>query len=369
MHADDDRPTRTRRLQRGLALAAAALTAATMSVAAAPAAAADPSANAWLQLRICESGNRYTVDSGNGFYGAYQFSLGTWASVGGTGKPSDAKPAEQDYRALMLYRKRGWSPWTCAAMIGLHEDVDAKSGVLPPEPASFDTPYVFAGAGAESAATPAPAPGAAAWPGRQFVAGDFADEIAAWQRQATALGYPIIATGYVGPSTVAAIRAIQAKEGLPVNGMLGAQTWNAAWTLASGTAPGAAAAGVAAPSQGPAGGTDPTIVYKPQTRAQCGVGVGLAAPKAPAKPLVYNQTSREMQCFQWQLAARGAGLSGTAFYGSVTLGYVTTLQQQNGITGELDSNGRPAVGPKTWAAAWSGTFTVPKSATPAVPVG
>jgi peptidoglycan hydrolase-like protein with peptidoglycan-binding domain len=302
-------------------------------------AAADPSANAWLQLRRCESGNRYAVNTGNGYYGAYQFSLGTWASVGGTGLPSDAKPAEQDYRALMLYRKRGWSPWTCAAMIGLHEDADAGSGIMPPKPASFDTPYDFV-AGATVGATS----GAPAWPGQQFAEGDSAAAIATWQAQAAALGYPVIATGYFGPTTASAVKAIQTKKGIAANGLIGAQTWDAAWSLVPGS-------GTATSS----GGTDPDVVYVPQTRAQCSVGAP-TAPAAPTSLLTYGQTSRPMQCFQWQLATRGAPLSGTAYFGSVTLTVVTKLQAANKITGEVDSSGRPAVGPKTWVAAWQGAY-------------
>jgi peptidoglycan hydrolase-like protein with peptidoglycan-binding domain len=335
----DRRPAR-RRLTRAVAAALTAMTAGSGArVVGAGTASADPSPNAWLQLRICESSNRYDIDTGNGYFGAYQFSLSTWVSVGGTGKPSDAKPAEQDYRALMLYRKRGWSPWTCAVMIGLTEDADARSGVMPPAPASFDTPYNFVNAGGSAGGSSALT--APPWPGRQYAEGDFADEVVAWQKQAVALGYPIVGTGYVGPSTVAAVRGIQAKAGLEVTGQLGAKTWDAAWTSAPGT------------TGAPAGGTDQNVVYKPQTKAQCGVGAA-TAPAAPPKPITFGQTTLPMQCFQWQAASRGAPLSGTAYFGPATLDVVTKIQQQNSISGETDSSGRPAVGPLTWRAAWEG---------------
>jgi len=35
-----------------------------------------------LELRDCESGGNYADDTGNGYYGAYQFSLGTWERLG-----------------------------------------------------------------------------------------------------------------------------------------------------------------------------------------------------------------------------------------------------------------------------------------------
>jgi Transglycosylase-like domain len=62
-------------------------------------------------IRACESGGNYATNTGNGYYGAYQFNLDAWALVGGTGLPSDASPAEQDYRAALLYRRMGPGPW------------------------------------------------------------------------------------------------------------------------------------------------------------------------------------------------------------------------------------------------------------------
>ena len=92
-------------------------------------ASADPLAAQWAQLRQCESSGNYAINTGNGYYGAYQFNQATWSSVGGSGQPHEASPAEQDYRALYLYRMRGWQPWTCAQ--GFVSDSDAGSGRVP----------------------------------------------------------------------------------------------------------------------------------------------------------------------------------------------------------------------------------------------
>lgn len=62
-------------------------------------------------IRSCESGGNYSTNTGNGFYGAYQFDQQTWNSVGGSGNPADASPAEQDARAQALLNSRGSSPW------------------------------------------------------------------------------------------------------------------------------------------------------------------------------------------------------------------------------------------------------------------
>jgi soluble lytic murein transglycosylase-like protein len=67
-------------------------------------------------IASCESGGDPTAVNPAGYYGKYQFDLGTWASVGGRGNPADASEAEQDYRAALLYSRAGSSPWpVCGA--------------------------------------------------------------------------------------------------------------------------------------------------------------------------------------------------------------------------------------------------------------
>jgi transglycosylase-like protein len=74
--------------------------------------AAAPAASPVLEgIAQCESGGDPTTDTGNGFYGKYQFTLATWASVGGSGNPAQASEAEQDRRAAALYAQAGPSPW------------------------------------------------------------------------------------------------------------------------------------------------------------------------------------------------------------------------------------------------------------------
>lgn len=75
----------------------------------------------WYELRMCESGDDYSTDTGNGYYGAYQFALSTWYGLGFTGLPSDAPPAVQDQAAEELQARSGWGQWpVCAAKLGLY---------------------------------------------------------------------------------------------------------------------------------------------------------------------------------------------------------------------------------------------------------
>jgi transglycosylase-like protein len=72
-----------------------------------------PTASAPLQaIAACESGGNPSANTGNGFYGKYQFTQETWQSVGGTGNPAAASEAEQDRRAAALYAQQGASPWS-----------------------------------------------------------------------------------------------------------------------------------------------------------------------------------------------------------------------------------------------------------------
>ncbi len=67
----------------------------------------------WPALAKCESGGNPRAVNPAGYYGLYQFSLSTWRSVGGSGNPIDASPAEQLYRAKVLYKKAGAGQWGC----------------------------------------------------------------------------------------------------------------------------------------------------------------------------------------------------------------------------------------------------------------
>jgi Transglycosylase-like domain len=63
-------------------------------------------------IAACESGgDPHSIGGGGAFRGKYQFTYGTWASVGGKGDPAAAPEAEQDKRAQMLLDKSGSSPW------------------------------------------------------------------------------------------------------------------------------------------------------------------------------------------------------------------------------------------------------------------
>jgi len=65
-------------------------------------------------IRNRESGGNYAINTGNGYYGAYQFDRSTWLSNGGGRFASTANKAPkwaQDYIMYRAHKARGWSPW------------------------------------------------------------------------------------------------------------------------------------------------------------------------------------------------------------------------------------------------------------------
>ncbi len=75
----------------------------------------------WLQLRECESSDNYAENTGNGFYGAYQFSPQTWTNLGYPGRPDLESHQMQDQAAMRLQAQSGWGQWpACSAALGLH---------------------------------------------------------------------------------------------------------------------------------------------------------------------------------------------------------------------------------------------------------
>lgn len=68
------------------------------------------------KVRICESGNNYGINTGNGYYGAWQFDYASWHANGGgrfASYPHYASKQQQDYVAWTYWQKAGWGPWAC----------------------------------------------------------------------------------------------------------------------------------------------------------------------------------------------------------------------------------------------------------------
>jgi len=202
-HARHARPS-----QAGPALAAAGLTLALGVVDAAAlggaASAASSDAN-WDRLAACESGGRWSINTGNGYYGGLQFDLATWRSVGMSGYPHQASRETQIVAANRLHDARGFQPWpACSRKLGL--------------------------TGSAAAAAPA------GFSGRTMTVADrrtFRADVRDWQRQMRARGWTITVDGYFGPQSAAVAQRFSREKGLrTAPGTVDAAAFAAAWTAA-----------------------------------------------------------------------------------------------------------------------------------------
>ena len=77
----------------------------------------------WERLAQCESGGRWHINTGNGYYGGLQISRSTWAGYGGkkfAPLPSRATKKEQIKVAERIKHGQGWGAWpSCSSKIGL----------------------------------------------------------------------------------------------------------------------------------------------------------------------------------------------------------------------------------------------------------
>lgn len=75
----------------------------------------------FYRLALCESGARPDAVSRNGrYFGAFQFMLSTWRSVGGPGNPIDHPYETQLHYAKILQARSGWGQWpVCSRRLGL----------------------------------------------------------------------------------------------------------------------------------------------------------------------------------------------------------------------------------------------------------
>lgn len=74
---------------------------------------------AWDRLAQCEAGGNWAANTGNGYYGGIQFSLGSWQAVGGSGYPHQASRETQIAMGQRLWNQGGWGPWpACSSKLG-----------------------------------------------------------------------------------------------------------------------------------------------------------------------------------------------------------------------------------------------------------
>jgi LysM repeat protein len=73
----------------------------------------------WDAIAKCESGGNWAINTGNGFYGGLQFTLGTWHANGGQGMPQNASREQQIAVAERVLATQGIHAWpVCGSRAG-----------------------------------------------------------------------------------------------------------------------------------------------------------------------------------------------------------------------------------------------------------
>ncbi len=234
-HARHAKPSKA-----GPTIAAVGITASFVAVDIAVAGAASAAtASDFAKLRQCESGDNYRINTGNGFYGAYQFDRRTWNGLGYPGRADQASPATQDEAARKLQSQRGWSPWpACSRGLGLGSDrVD--------ERASRSTTRTAAKPATKPVSTPAARPTRAkvapttapVFIGKPLSVADakqFRIGVHMWQARMADRGWKISVDGHFGPQSARVAKLFAADQNLARTGLSGEvnkTVWDAAWQL------------------------------------------------------------------------------------------------------------------------------------------
>ncbi len=207
------------------------------------ASAASSDAN-WDRLAACESGQRWNINSGNGYFGGLQFNLATWRGVGMGGYPHEASRETQIAAANRLHDARGFAPWpACSRKLGLTGG-GGGGGVAAAKAAP--APHTHAAPAAAPAAAPTAARRAApasrsrvttapgVFSGRTMTVADrgtFRTDVRDWQRQLRARGWKITVDGFYGPQSASVAQRFGREKGLrAARGTVDAAAFAAAWT-------------------------------------------------------------------------------------------------------------------------------------------
>jgi resuscitation-promoting factor RpfA len=180
------------------------------------------------RLAQCESGGRWNINTGNGYYGGLQFSAATWRSIGYGGLPHQASREVQIQAGQKLQARSGWGQWpACSRKLGLRGGVTAAAA---PAPAPAPAP---ARASRSRAAGVAQVPfgGDVSTAASRTVRAD----VRAWQAQMRARGWKIGVDGRFGPQSARVAQRFAERMGLPVTpGTLTGTVYHGAWSLPPG---------------------------------------------------------------------------------------------------------------------------------------
>ena len=177
----------------------------------------------WDRVADCESSGRWSINTGNGYYGGLQFSASTWKHFGGEAFAPLAHQASKDEQIAIARRTlhtQGPKAWpTCSVRAGLTKDNGGAD------------PRAMPGGGSGSE-TPAPAPKPDPAPAPSY--GPLAEDGVLGRNTVRAMQTWVgtTADGVWGPNTT---RALQRTVGATPDGVRGPETTRKTQTVVGAT--------------------------------------------------------------------------------------------------------------------------------------
>jgi len=176
-------------------------------------------AHGWSRVGECEGGGNPATNTGNGYYGLYQFDRQTWRGLGYSGTANQHSAAVQTQAAERLYAQRGHAPWP---RCGIHLSGSANTSGSIHSSRSYTRHAVTRSHVASHHVRISHTSGSGVL-GAWLIAEKRSD-VRTIQRKLGGKGYGLAVDGQYGPLTAAAVKRFQVKAGIIADGLYGAQT-------------------------------------------------------------------------------------------------------------------------------------------------
>jgi hypothetical protein len=206
-------------------------------------------ASGWAGVAQCESGGNPTTNTGNSYYGLYQFDRQTWQSLGYRGTADQYSAAVQTQAAERLYAQRGDGPWPiCGQGLSGSAGSSGSSSASRSHTRHALTPRVSVSrSSTRHALTPShvasqhirststssnDSTSGRSYTHRSYRSGvlgawliaEKRSDVRAIQQKLDGKGYGLAVDGQFGPKTEGAVKHFQAKAGISVDGLYGSRT-------------------------------------------------------------------------------------------------------------------------------------------------
>lgn len=186
-------------------------------------------ASGWDAVGRCESGGNASINTGNGYFGLYQFDAQTWQGLGYSGTANQYSASVQTQAAERLYAERGSSPWphcgrylSGSAAVSLSSTHVSRGYTRRPMTASSSAASSRYATASTSRFT-GPYPASAGLLGAWLVSEHRAD-VQAVQARLADKGYRLAVDGQYGLQTSGVVLRFQRNAGITADGVYGAQT-------------------------------------------------------------------------------------------------------------------------------------------------